>query len=87
MVRTAVSVMLVAVLGLAWDLDRTPRISAQQLSAPGTLMQDPAVRRALDAAKGTEPQFGAQRYVAYVQRQIDDVPQFADLGEADRIFI
>jgi len=33
-------------------------------------------------AKGAEKPFGAARYVAYVVRRTDAVPQFADLGEA-----
>jgi CHAT domain-containing protein/Tfp pilus assembly protein PilF len=32
--------------------------------------------------KGTEPPYGAPRYVAYVLRRDDDVPHFVDLGEA-----
>jgi CHAT domain-containing protein len=36
-------------------------------------------------AKGTEPNFGLPRYVAYVLRRADDVPQFVDLGEAKAI--
>ncbi|HMG73972.1 MAG TPA: CHAT domain-containing protein, partial [Pyrinomonadaceae bacterium] len=60
--------------------------AVRQAVSPDAALIELFVYRPFNAqAKGTEPRYSAARYVAYVLRRADDVPQFADLGEAKTI--